>query len=82
VGSFTVDTNHKDSPTGNAILSNLYTTIKGSWILDSEQLTMFALACLVSRHIKASNLFSLVYQTGTVFTPVILELFLLAIDFI
>jgi len=35
VGSFTVDTNHKDSPTGNAILSNLYTTIKGSWILDS-----------------------------------------------
>jgi len=30
VGSFTVDTNHKDSPTGNAILSNLYSTIKGS----------------------------------------------------
>ena len=35
VGSFTVDTNRKESPTGNTILSNLYTTIKGSWILDS-----------------------------------------------
>jgi len=43
---------------------------------------MFAPAYLILRHIKASNLFSLVYQMGTVFTPVILELFLSTIDFI
>jgi len=36
VGFFTVDTKHKNSPTGNTIISNLYTNIKGSWILDSE----------------------------------------------
>jgi len=30
VSSFTIDVNHKDSPTGNATISNLYTTIKGS----------------------------------------------------
>ena len=35
VGSLTVDTNHKDSTTGNVTISNLYTSIKGSWILDS-----------------------------------------------
>ncbi|XP_068475074.1 uncharacterized protein [Phaseolus vulgaris] len=35
VGSFTVDDNHKDSPNGNANVLNFYTTIKGSWILDS-----------------------------------------------
>jgi len=35
VGSFTIDANHKDSSTGNTTFLNLYTTIKGSWILDS-----------------------------------------------
>ncbi|XP_068475279.1 uncharacterized protein [Phaseolus vulgaris] len=35
VGSLTVDTNHKDSTTDNVTISNLYTSSKGSWILDS-----------------------------------------------
>jgi len=35
VAFFTVNEDHKDSPTGNATFFNLYTTIKGSSILDS-----------------------------------------------
>jgi len=35
VGSFVVNKDQKDSSTGNAIFSNLYTTVKSSWILDS-----------------------------------------------
>jgi len=35
VGSFAVNKDQKDSSTGNAIFSNLYSTVKGSWILDS-----------------------------------------------
>jgi len=42
---------------------------------------MFALAYLTLNHTKVSNQFLLVCQMVTIFTPIILELLLLAVDF-
>jgi len=58
VASFTVDTKHKDSPTGNAIISNLYTTIKGS----SLQKNVYIVAVLIWRLLNTATIFCIIRQ--------------------
>jgi len=83
VGSFTVDSAHNgttQSPPGNIFFFNIIKPARCLWILDSRRLTMYAHLYLISHHIKAFHLFSLVYQMSTVFSLSFLGMSFLIIE--